>query len=122
MVGNIVIITFYSDGENQGEGFELEWEAVLFFDDINNDSKDYIITDESAYVKHPYSADVNYLNYELSTFLYTPDSVFNSSRNIKSNFKLLGIENCTYDHVSAYKFFGDDTFGEPRWNFETRYE
>jgi len=118
MSGNPVVITFYSDGSNQGQGFVLEWDAVLFIDDISNLSQDYIFSEAKESMKYP-EDEVDYSTFELSTFLYSPEFNYDLTRRNKLSFEVIGIDGC-YAHYYIYKFYGDDTFGEPRWDLEGR--
>jgi hypothetical protein len=117
MIGNVVILTFYSDAFNEGTGFLLEHEAVELVDDISNDSRDVIIS--TAPTKYDYPSEgVDYHNYELSTFIFAPNSEYNPNAINNATYIRRGIEaSCRADTAISYKFqIGNFTPPEPHWN------
>jgi hypothetical protein len=46
----------------------------------------------------------NYQNYELSTFVYSPDYSYDNSTTVQADYVLSGLENPCYDFVTVYRF------------------
>jgi hypothetical protein len=102
ITGNVVIITFYTR-EEPIEGFHLEYESHELADDINNLSRDLVLSaSPEASLKHPEGEDADYHNLELSTFIYSPDFKFNPDKVINAVYNRAGLETCN-DSVYVYK-------------------
>jgi hypothetical protein len=56
-----------------------------------------------AYLTYP-KDNSNYKNYELSTFVYSPDYSYDNSFTVQADYVLNSLEDPCYDFVTVYRF------------------
>jgi hypothetical protein len=106
MVGNLAIVTFYSDGSVEGKGFLMSYEVftnTTTAPDVTSSTNIILSKTPHAYLAHP-GDNFNYRDFELSTFVYSPDYSYNASLTIQADYVLNGLENPCYDFVTVYRF------------------
>jgi hypothetical protein len=110
MVGEVAVVTFYSDWTVQGQGFFMLYEAISnSTSNSTNISRDLILSDyPTANLVHP--AEGFYHNNELSVFIYSPNYYYEETSTIKAEYFLNGFENGCECCDSAYVY----TFTEGR--------
>jgi hypothetical protein len=108
MTGNVAIVTLYSDFSRDGKGFLLSYVADTNSSAPNVAFSTNIILSATPDANLTYPADnSNYQNYELSTFVYSPDYSYNSSSILQADYFLnsLGNGGCDCcDFVAVYRF------------------
>jgi hypothetical protein len=106
MTGDVAIVTLYSDFSVEGKGFLLSYVADTNLSAPNVRFSTNIILSETPDANLTYPGDTsNYQNYELSTFVYSPNYTHISST-IQADYVLDGLENgcdCC-DFVAVYRF------------------
>jgi hypothetical protein len=107
MFGDVAIVTLYSDYSVEGKGFLLSYVADTNLSAPNVRFSTNIILSATPDANLTYPADnSNYRNYELSTFVYSPDYSYISSSTIQADYVLNSLENgcdCC-DFVAVYRF------------------
>ncbi|ODM98962.1 Chaperone protein DnaK [Orchesella cincta] len=105
--GSVAIITFFSDSyaSSASTGFTLYYNAVFNEqnpeDDLSPWSVEHLVTQNSAEIRHPLSGGV-YTNNELSTFVFSPNSVYSATQNLNVNVTILGFEPRCADTITVY--------------------
>jgi hypothetical protein len=108
MLGNLAIVTLYSDSSVEGKGVLLSYVADTSSSASNVGFSTNIILSETpnANLTYPAADNSNYRNYELSTFVYSPDYSYISSSTLQADYVLnsleAGCECC--DFVAVYRF------------------
>jgi hypothetical protein len=106
MLGSLAIVTFYSDGRVEGKGF------LMFYGFYSNTgtvpnvaASTNIILSETpdAYLSYP-GDNYNYREFELSTFIYSPDYSYDASFTVQADYRLISLEDPCYDFVTVYRF------------------
>jgi hypothetical protein len=124
MPGSLAIVTFYSDLIVQGKGFRMFYEAFAntTTEPIVAYSTNIILSETpDAYLTYP-GDNSNYSNYELSTFVYSPDYSYDNSISIQADYVVNSLEtscDCC-DSVTVYRFdfvFYADGIGRRRWDY-----
>jgi hypothetical protein len=125
MIGDVAIVTLYSDYSRDGKGFLLSYVA-----DTNSSAPSNvgfstnIILSETPDASLTYPGDnSNYKNYELSTFVYSPDYSYTSSSTIQADYFLnsLGNGGCDCcDFVAVYRFTTLPEAGGRAWSYMDR--
>jgi hypothetical protein len=107
MTGDVAIVTLYSDYSIEGKGFLLSYVADTNLSAPNVRFSTNIILSETpdANLTYPAGDTSNYQNYELSTFVYSPDYSYLYST-IRADYVLNSLESgcdCC-DFVAVYRF------------------
>jgi hypothetical protein len=107
MFGDVAIVTLYSDYSVEGKGFLLSYVADTSSSASNVGFSTNIILSETPDASLTYPGDnSNYRNYELSTFVYSPDYSYISFSTLQADYVLNSLENgcdCC-DFVAVYRF------------------
>ncbi|CAL8136237.1 unnamed protein product [Orchesella dallaii] len=79
---NTLILTFFSGSSSPSRGFILMYKASRGSVSISSASKHYLVAgSQQPHIRYPLSAEANYTNNELSTFVFPPPSnLYSTSR------------------------------------------
>jgi hypothetical protein len=105
MLGDLAIVTFFSDYSNQGKGFLMFYEASGSDPTVGFSTNVILSETPDASLTYPDSGDNLYRNYELSTFVYSPNFTQRDLYTIQADYVLNSMEggNC-FDFVTVYRF------------------
>jgi len=110
-----VVVIFYSNELNVRTGFRLNYTATT--GSTSRPGRQVILSNTpSQNVTHPTSG--HYANYELSTFVYSPNFSYNPNANVRTTFTVKGMES-GHDFVFAYSLNIIGT-AQPTWTLQKR--
>jgi hypothetical protein len=119
MLGDLAIVTFFSDYSNQGKGFLMFYEAFTNGSSATVGFSTNIILSETPSANLTYPGDnSNYSNYELSTFVYSPNFSQRDLYTIQADYVLNSMEggNC-FDFVTVYRFVPVADINGTGWSY-----